>query len=296
MTQTIKTTSATPTVNTAVKELRSRLTPLYGRGETEAVIRLIFQYLKGWSAVDLIINENRPLSDYIREKINEIENRLLRHEPIQYITGLAYFYGMDFHVRPGVLVPRPETEELIDMIVAQNKRSDLRVLDVGTGSGCIAVALARNLAFSKVTALDLSEQALDVARENADLLHASQNITFENADIFTWQPAEGAFDIIVSNPPYVDESEKKDMEPNVLDYEPAQALFVPDSDPLRYYRRIGEIGRDALVPGGRLYFEINPRHARAMESLMASLGYEDIVTKADIHCRSRFLTCTRPKE
>lgn len=295
MTETMKTSKATPTVNAAVRELRHRLTPLYGRGEAEAVIRLIFQYLKGWSTVDLIINENRVLSEYMQQKLQEIENRLLNHEPIQYITEMAYFYGMDFHVAPGVLVPRPETEELIDLIVKENKGNDLRVLDAGTGSGCIAIALSRNLPFSEVTAIDISPEALEIARKNAADLHAS-SIRFLEEDIFNWRPEADSFDIIVSNPPYVDESERADMEPNVLKYEPDIALFVPDSDPLRYYRRIGEVALKALKPGGRIYFEINPRHAEEMTVLMKDLGFENIRLHADIHCRQRFLSCCRSKE
>lgn len=276
----------------AVRSLRSSLTPLYGKGETEAMIRIIFHYLKGWNTVDLLINEDRPLSPYIQEKINDIEKRLLAYEPIQYITGQAYFYGMDFHVAPGVLVPRPETEGLVDLIVKENKEPDLRVLDVGTGSGCIAIALARNLPFPDITALDISEKALTIAKENAVNLKA-RNIHFIHADIFKWNPDPESFDIIVSNPPYIDESERVDMEANVLGYEPETALFVSDDDPLSYYRRIGEISLSALSSSGKLYFEINPRHSNDLKAMLKDMGFKDIELHTDIHGRDRILSCRR---
>lgn len=284
-----KTAAEAPTVNDVIHRLRGELTPRCGRGEAEAIIRLIFQYLKDWSPVDMIINENKPLSEYMQEKIAEIERRLLDNEPIQYITGIAYFYGMDFHVEPGALIPRPETEELVDIVVANNKCRDLSVLDVGTGTGCIAVALSRNLPFSHITAVDNSPKALEIARGNARELHAESNIDFVEADIFKWRPADDAYDIIVSNPPYVDESEKAAMEPNVLRYEPAEAIFVPDSDPLLYYRRIATLGLDALRSGGSIYFEINPRHGDQLCDLMKDLGYKDVKTTLDINGKRRFL-------
>lgn len=287
-------TLTTPTVQTAVRDLRACLTPIYGHGETEAIIRLVFQYLKDWGAVDLIINENRPLSEYMQDKIADIRDRLLRYEPIQYITGLAYFYGLDFHVAPGVLIPRPETEELVDLIVSQNKRQDLRILDIGTGSGCIAVSLARTLAFADVTAIDCSSQAIDQARENAGMLHT--HVRFLQEDIFGWEPESDSLDIVVSNPPYVADSERAGMDANVLQYEPPHAIFVPDEDPLRFYRRIGEVAMKGLIGGGRLYFEINPLFADQLKSLMGEQGYEKIEIHLDIHGKKRMLSCVKPQD
>lgn len=279
----------------AVKEhLRSELNPLYGRGEADAIIRIIFHYLKDWSATDIIINSDRPLSAYILEKIDEILERLKGHEPIQYITGEARFYGMDLHVSPDTLIPRPETEELVDLIVKQNTARDLRVLDIGTGSGAIAIALSRNLLFSEVTAIDISEKALDVAYSNAEVLHA--RIKFKNKDIFTFKPDAESFDIIVSNPPYIGEGEKKDMDRNVLDYEPHGALFVPDAAPLVYYDRIADVSIDALCPGGRLYLEINPLHVRALMAMLDARGFEDIRVYKDISNRERFMRATTPQK
>ena len=275
-------------VSTVMRNMRDVLVPKYGARETMAMSRIIFEHLKGWDPVDLLINENKPLSAFIVRQIRDVVARLMNDEPIQYIVGSAYFYGMNLKVGRGVLVPRPETEELVDMIVTAHKGSDLRVLDVGAGSGCIAIALSRNLPFSQVTALDISDVAVKYIRENAEVLHARINVV--EADIFSYQPPAESLDIIVSNPPYIDESEKRDMDKNVLDYEPASALFVPDSDPLVFYRRIAEIGRDALVDNGSVYFEINPAHASDMVAMMEALGYVNVSVHLDIHGKKRFLS------
>lgn len=232
-----------------LRKLREILRPLYGNGETEAIIRIMFHYLKGWNTVDIIMHEDASLSPFIKSEIDAILKRLVKHEPIQYITGEARFHGMEMKVTPDVLIPRPETDELVDIIVSDaGETEDLRVLDIGTGSGCIAIALARSLRFPTVTAVDISDAALAVARENASNLKA--NVSFIKEDILTVSP-EGIFDIIVSNPPYIDESEKSGMEPNVLDYEPKIALFVPDDNPLLFYKRIAEIAVRKTIPGGK---------------------------------------------
>lgn len=278
-----------------IKALRHVLGEKYGHGEAEAMIRLIFHHLKGWSAADMIINENRPVSAITLTRIREIVGRLMKDEPIQYIVGNAYFFGMDFFVEPGVLIPRPETEELVDMIINTNRsRSDLRILDACTGSGCIAIALARNLPFSDVTAVDISKAALKIAEKNSKKLNTK--ISIIEQDINTFDPAPESFDIIVSNPPYVDEKEKKDMERNVLDYEPAEALFVSDDAPLVFYERIADIGAKSLVPGGRIYFEINPNHSDDMKSLLERHGYTAIHSLLDIHGRRRFMSAIKPED
>ena len=266
--------------------------PLYGEGEAKAVMRAIFHALKGWGTTEMVIHEDDELSPYMRDKIEEILRRLEAGEPVQYVVGEAYFYGMDLHVGPGVLIPRPETAGLVDIIVADSPESDLRVLDIGTGSGAIAIALARNLKFPEVTAIDVSPVALKIARENANLMRA--RVDFVEADVFNWRPESEVFDIIVSNPPYVLESEKADMTSNVLLYEPAEALFVPDAEPLLFYRRISEIGKVGLKPGGRLYFEINPLSADALKEMLSANGYEDIVVEKDIHGRLRYARCRKP--
>lgn len=271
-----------------LKKLRSALRPMYGSGETEAIIRILFHYLKGWNTTDLLIHEADPLSPYMQQEVDKILKRLLNHEPIQYITGEARFHGLDLHVTPDVLIPRPETAELVDIITDDaGGRRDLRVADLGTGSGCIAIALCRTLRFPEVTALDSSEKALHVAEENAKKFNTP--IHFLHADIFEWQPSRSSFDIIVSNPPYIDESEKAAMDRNVTDFEPPSALFVPDADPLIYYRRITTIAAEALCEGGRLYFEINPRHADELKDLISKAGFDDVETLRDSFEKIRFI-------
>lgn len=272
--------------------IRTSLAPLYPKREIEAIIRLIFESLKGWRPVDIVLNEDKPLSTFMQSKIHDIVQRLLNREPIQYILGTAHFYGLDLHVAPGVLIPRPETAELVDTIVRQaDSRPDLRVLDIGAGSGCIAIALARNLRFPQITAIDISTQALDIARQNAQRLKT--NIQFIQADILQLRPDTDLYDIIVSNPPYIARSEAADMEANVLQYEPHKALFVPDHDPLIFYRAIAQYAQQALTPQGRLYFEINPLYASQITQLLQTLSFTDIRLTRDIHSRYRFIQARR---
>lgn len=278
------------TVGQMSRKLQASLTPIYGPGEAKAMVRLIFHSLKGWDTTGMIIHEDNPLSDYMIDKIKNIHTRLLRHEPIQYILGEARFYGMNLKVNESTLIPRPETEELVDLIVHENNKPDLQVMDIGTGSGAIAIALSRNLKFSKVTAIEISEKALETARQNAFDLHA--NIDFIHTDIFDFQPKDNSLDIIVSNPPYIDESEKRYMEANVLDYEPHTALFVPDDNPLIFYSRIAEIATKSLKHEGKLYFEINPRHALELQKLLGNENFSDISIIKDIHGKDRFIKCT----
>ena len=273
-----------------LKKLRDALRPVYGNGETEAIIRIMFHYLKGWNTVDLLVHEQDEASPFLQEEARKILERLLRHEPIQYITGEARFHGLELKVTPDVLIPRPETSELVDIICdAAGDSEDLRVLDLCTGSGCIAVALARSLRFPEVTAVDVSEAALKVAKENAATLKTK--IDFVRADIFKWLPS-GKFDIIVSNPPYIDESEKGAMDDNVLKYEPHLALFVPDDNPLVFYKRIADIAAESLADNGRLYLEINPRHAEELCSLLQGKGLENVEIRRDSFDKERFITAS----
>lgn len=277
-----------------LKKLREALRPVYGNGETEAIIRILFHHLKGWNTVDILMHEADPLSPFMKSEIDKILSRLLKHEPIQYITGEARFHGMELKVTPDVLIPRPETDELVDIIVSgREETEDLHILDIATGSGCIAIALSRSLKFPNVSALDISEKALDIAKENARNLKA--NITFIHADIFKWEPDEN-FDIIVSNPPYIDDSEKADMEPNVLDYEPATALFVPDNNPLVFYKRIAQIAKQALNDRGMLFFEINPHHADELREYLSSEGFTDVEIIRDSFGKQRFIKASRNED
>ena len=282
------------TIGALRRQLRSRLTPKYGEREASAMARIIIQNLKGWSMEQLLASEDTfTVSDYLLNRCNEIITALLDDVPLQYALGETQFYGLTLRVGPGVLIPRPETEELVDLIVKDNGDTDLEVLDLCTGSGAIALALARNLSFPSVAGIDISQKALKYARENAESLKAK--VRFDQKDIFTLSLPDESLDIMVSNPPYVDESEKTDMEPNVLRHEPEEALFVPDEDPLLFYRKISMLATEALKPGGRLYFEINPRHARELQNLLVADGFTEINLIKDVHGKERFISAQKPK-
>lgn len=275
------------TVREELVEIRKRLAGIYDDREREAVILLIFEYVKGWHRVDLIINEGKELSDYSRRTIDGIVDRLILGEPIQYITGTARFFGMDFKVSPGVLIPRPETAELVDWILDENKADDLQVLDIGTGSGCIAICLARNLAFANVKAIDVSPKAIEVAKENAEMLKAK--VEFEEADMYKWNPEQNSLDIVVSNPPYIAPDEKDDMEVRVKDYEPEEALFVSADDPIRPYRRIEEIASQGLKQGGKVYLELNPRFADEVKAYFDNKGWGSVELRIDSYGKKRMM-------
>lgn len=281
------------TLDQFCRQSRKRLDPLYGPGEAAMLLRIIFEYLKGWTQTDMIMRGSDELSDFIAGKADAIIDRLLAHEPIQYIIGEARWYGMKFIVDRSTLIPRPETEQLVDLVVAEAAdATDLRVLDLCTGSGCIAIALARNLRFATVEAVDISKDALDVARRNASSLRAK--VDFRHADVLAMKPDPDSFDIIVSNPPYIAEHERASMSANVLDYEPHTALFVPDSDPLRFYTAIARYAMTALKPGGWLYFEINPLYAEGLRKEMEADGWLDVDLRPDFRKVIRFLKARRP--
>lgn len=272
---------------------RARLAPLYGQGEADWMMRIIMEYLKGWKQTDLLLRADEEVSDFIAGKADTIIARLLDNEPLQYILGETYWHGMTLKVTPDVLIPRPETSELVDLITSENTAPDLNVLDVCTGSGCIAVALANTLPFAKVTGTDISDAALAVARENASL--RKLKVGFIHSDALGQFPFDdGSMDIVVSNPPYITDSEKKEMEPNVLDHEPGLALFVPDADPLRFYTAISREGFRVTRPGGKIYFEINPLFARQVSRMMTETGWDDVQILPDMHGKQRFAKGTRP--
>lgn len=244
--------------------------------EARPLERIIFEDVLLMRPIDVVVNPERNLPPFIPAKVDAILDRLIAGEPIQYILGRARFYGMELNVNPDVLIPRPETAQLVDIIADRYAgRPDLRVLDLGTGSGAIALALARTLRFPHITAIDISPEALAVARQNAADLRVK--IDFIQADILNLNPILSSscfYDIVVSNPPYVLDSERSDMEPKVLDHEPSSALFVPDSDPMRFY--------DATLcafrgHAGAFYFEINPICAsrfKGAEIIRDSFGRE----------------------
>lgn len=285
------------TLKECITNIIRQLQPTYSENEARWMARVIFEQLKGYTQVDLIIHADDTVSDFILTKINNVISRLLDHEPIQYIFGETKFYGITLKVNRNVLIPRPETEELVDMIVSDaDNREDLRVADICTGSGCIAIALARNLKFPIITAVDISEPALEVARQNA--LMTKTNITFRRLDALNLPPVDPSarLDIVVSNPPYIGEAERTSMEKNVLDYEPQQALFVPDSNPLLFYKAISLWAMQQLKPGGKIYFELNPFHANDLTKWMTANGWDNVTLIPDMQKLTRFLTAQKPKE
>lgn len=279
-----------------INKLKQSLSPLYDSREMKAIIALLFEEVCGLSRLDMLMNPNIVLSEEKSEILSCYAAMLAEGVPVQQVLGYEYFLGRRFEVNPDVLIPRPETAELVDWIVSEAPIG-VNVLDVGTGSGCIAISLATLINNSRVFAYDLSTKALKTAILNAERLNIS-NVTFVHKDILESQnerfehPNVDNFDIIVSNPPYIMHKEKSEMSANVLDYEPHLALFVPDSDPLLFYRAIGNYGLKNLRHGGRLYFEINAALGRETCQLLESLGYRDIILRKDLNGLDRMISAT----
>lgn len=252
-------------------------------GESKAMARLIIEHVKGYKAVDIALHGDRTLLPETAERMRAIARRVIAGEPLQYVLGKAYFHGRDFIVTPATLIPRPETSGLVDLVEdsLRGVRAP-RILDVGTGSGCIAISLALDMAYSDVDAVDISADALAVASKNAAALRAS--VRFFEADARKLEDSlvgGERYDAIVSNPPYVMDKERGSMDARVAEHEPELALFVPDADPLVFYKAIAAFGRDALSDGGRVFFEINPLCASEMKAMLDALGYEAIEIMRD---------------
>ena len=285
------------------RELTAALTPLHGAGEARAIVRLVMEERFGLSQADLLLGKDTALSANDREEMEKIASRLLSGEPVQYVLGFSDFCGHRFRVTPDVLIPRPETEELTRLAIAENLQSSNNLLDLCTGSGCIATSLA--LAFPKayVVGVDVSEAALAIARENATSLGA-ENVEFVRQDVLSSQfsvralsivPSEPPnFQLLVSNPPYVRESEAAGMSSTVLDHEPHLALFVPDADPLLFYRTIAHIARQVLCPGGLLLFEVNQAFGNQTCQLLKQLGFDDVSLRKDQYGRPRMVRANWP--
>ena len=275
----------------AIEQLRNGLAGVAEPQEVQAMIRIICEDIFNYDQVDVALRQESELPVFAEERVADIITRLRRREPLQYIVGTARFHGHRFKVTPATLIPRPETEQLVDLIIDENTGSDLRVLDMGTGSGCIAISLARALKFARVDALDISRDALAVARENAAALKVG-NVRFFESDMLAPQPS-ATYDIIVSNPPYVCWSERDAMEPNVKDYEPGQALFVPDNDPLLFYKAIAPYADQSLERGGRLYLEINQRFGGEVRRLLEDNGFDDVRIIDDSYGKPRFVAAVK---
>lgn len=275
--------------------LTLRLGSVYPDGEASALARWVMEERFGLSLTDLMLDKDNDLSAEERRDLENITERLLQREPIQYILGQTSFCNLTFRVAPGVLIPRPETQELVEWICEEHQaeeRPSRRVLDIGTGSGCIALSLAHR-GFS-VEAWDVSEEALRIARDNADRLALS--VVFRKEDILQEHLLDGSdcqWDVIVSNPPYICQRESAEMEANVLEHEPHLALFVPDEDPLLFYRHIARFAARHLTLGGRIYFEINRAYAEETCRLLEKCGFSGAEVRRDQFDNPRMVRAIR---
>lgn len=277
------------TLSQCITGVRQRLAAAgFSTAEAGWIIRDIFAAFKDYSQVDLITRADNEITDILASRVDDAVTRICAGTPVQYVLGQTRWLGMTLKVNPSVLIPRPETEQLVDMAIADaGDRTDLRVLDIGTGSGCIAIAMARALKFPQVTAIDISAEALKTAEENARQLRAK--VTFLLQDIIKAIPVRNSYDIIISNPPYIADNEKSEMSASVLMHEPATALFVPDDDPARFYRVIARYAAASLAPGGSLWFEINPLFATQTREAVADAGFMSIDLIRDERGKLRFI-------
>ena len=276
------------------KELWQCLTKAYDEGEAKAIARMTYEERFGLTLSDIYLGKDIQLSADCQTELEEIVKRLLQGEPIQYVLGQADFCGRKFLVNKHVLIPRPETEELCQWIAGSEKRKVISdkcsILDIGTGSGCIAITLAAMYPEAEVTAWDICTEALEVARENAK--RTNVHVSFEQVDVLNiphFSSLISHFSLIISNPPYICNKERAKMEANVLKHEPHTALFVPDDNPLLFYRAIAQYGQTTLKEGGWLYFEINPLYAESLSLMLNKMSYHDIEIKVDQYGKQRMI-------
>jgi len=291
-----------------VKELKQYffgvLTEIHGKDEVESFFFILIEYLHNLKRIDLALNPNFEISEADFQKWEVIISELKTEKPIQYITGEAWFYGLQFEVNEDTLIPRPETEELVEWIISSQQfnksTSQLKILEIGTGSGCIPISLKKNIPNAEVFAIDISEKALEVAKKNAAENSVEVNFILKNileVDILN-QPITynlkpiTSFDIIVSNPPYVRNLEKDEISKNVLDYEPHLALFVEDNDALLFYRKIAQLAKESLTENGQLFFEINQYLGKETVLLLEQLGFQNIELKKDFKGNDRMIKCS----
>ena len=281
------------TIKNLINEMTATLQPLYDLREAAAIASWYVCAKLGMERYELALRGNDPVDDSLMQEIRRDIGRLAEGRPVQYVLGETEFYGLPFTVSPAVLIPRPETEELVQMVVQRYAGAAPRICDVGTGSGCIAVSLAKSLKEAKVFATDISEEALTVACGNAE--RNGVEVTFACHDMFDTENlpfAEEKFDVLVSNPPYIPASDRAAMHRNVVDYEPSQALFVPDEDKLWCYKALASLARRVLAPGGTIWVETYHDYHEEMVDLFARHGFSDIRSLQDLNGRPRFLTAS----
>ena len=276
-----------------IQYIKTELSVLYPASEVESMAWQIIQWITGWDFTQQLMNRNEPFTREQSEKVKSVVQRLKNHEPLQYILEEDFFFGLKLRVTPAVLIPRPETEELADLISKVELPAGSRILDIGTGSGCLALALKYHFPKANISACDISPDALAVAKENS--LNNKLDVDFFQADILNWNNGKWPFfDVIVSNPPYVTVSEKKQMQRNVLDFEPETALFVADNNPLLFYRKIAAFASEYLEKGGFLFFEINENFGPETVSMLRDQGYTEIQLKTDLQGKDRMVAARKP--
>ena len=274
-------------------EIKKMLAGYYPDAEASALAKMLLVEVLHFSTLELFGGKDKEVFKKELDVLYEMSRRLQNREPIQYIIGRETFCGMPFVVNRHVLIPRPETQDLVEWIAEEDQQTNpCRLLDMGTGSGCIAISLAKKLPHVQVEAWDISGEALQVARQNA--LNNQVKVDFHQQDILSASPGIAEWNVIVSNPPYITNKEKAEMEANVLNWEPHTALFVPDHDPLLFYRKIAQLGMSMLVNGGALYFEINRAYGTETIAMLQALGYENIIIRKDRFNNERMIKATRP--
>ena len=273
-------------------EIRDALKGYYPDSEALALAKMLLVEVFGFSTLELYGGKDKEFSEKHRSVLTEMIRRLQKNEPIQYIIGIESFFGLTFEVNPNVLIPRPETQELVSWIIEDYQSDDsVRILDIGTGSGCIPISLGKQLSKAEVESWDISEGALEVASRNC--VRNGVKVLLRQKDVLKATPEGNLYDVIVSNPPYITNKEKVEMESNVLDWEPSLALFVPDEDPLLFYRKIAQLGCDILKEGGSLYFEINRAYGEETILMLKELGYAQIELKKDSWGNDRMIKAKR---
>ena len=278
------------TISKISKTFKTELINIYPEREIQAFIEILLEYYVGFSKTDIVLKSENELDTSVVSNIKKALARLKNNEPIQYIIGETEFYGINIKVNPSVLIPRPETEELVDWIIEKHKKNEqINILDIGTGSGCIPIALKNNLTKANVFAIDISENALETAKINAEF--NKLDISFTNLDILKNESNKDLtqFDVIVSNPPYVRQKEKEQMQENVLANEPHLALFVENNDALVFYKAIISFAKNHLKKNGSLYFEINEAYGKELVALFKENNYTEIELKQDINGRDRMI-------
>jgi len=279
------------TIKKAIFHIKTELKNLYPENEVISFAYIILEELLNLSKTMIISNMNKEISDDTLKNTDHIISQLKKYKPIQYIFGKTIFYDLPFYLTENILIPRLETEELVDWIIRENPKFVEKILDIGTGSGCIAISLAKNLPGATVFASDISSDALSITRKNSKLNNVSLQILA--LDILDKNLSlNEKFDIIASNPPYVTEKEKSLMHPNVLNYEPELALFVSDENPLLFYQSIISFSLKHLNPGGKIYFEINENYGKEMALLLEELNFQNICLKKDINGKDRMIRAT----